>query len=103
MSGGHFNYTELVWDKLLDNGVIAPPCKVGDKVYVTDYPITGNKIFECTIDEISHYSYGTYYSLNWGRSIRRIRAFRSDSFGKIVFLTREEAEKALKERESNDR
>ena len=83
-------------DYLLANGVIVPPCKVGDKVYVVDYTRLGNMIFECEVEEISHFSYGTYYYLNWGLHIPRFKACQEDSFGKTVFLTREEAEQALK-------
>lgn len=85
-------------DYLIANGVIVPPCKVGDTVYVIDYTRLGNMIFDCTIDEISLYSYGTYYYLNWGLHIPRFKACRENSFGKTVFLTKEEAEKALSER-----
>ena len=83
-------------DYLLENGVIVPPCKVGDKVYVVDYTRLGNMIFECEVEEISRFSYGTYYYLNWGLHIPRFKACQEDSFGKNVFLTREEAEQALK-------
>lgn len=85
-------------DKFLEKGVIVPLCKKGDTVYVVDYTQLGNMMFECTIEEISHCSYGTYYHLNWGLHIPRFKACKEDSFGKTVFLTREEAEKALKER-----
>ena len=83
-------------DFLLANGIIVPPCKVGDTAYVVDYTRLGNMIFECEIEEISHFSYGTYYYLNWGLHIPRFKACQEDSFGKTVFLTREEAEQALK-------
>ena len=91
------NIYEVEADHLLANGVIVPPCKVGDKVYVVDYTRLGNMIFECEIEEISHFSYGTYYYLNWGLHIPRFKACQENSFGKTVFLTREEAEQALKE------
>ena len=84
-------------DHFLANGVIVPPCKVGDKVYVADYTRLGYMVFECTIEEISHYTYGTFYYLNWGLHIPRFKACKEDSFGKTVFLTCDEAEKALKE------
>lgn len=83
-------------DYLLANGVVVLPCKVGDTVYVVDYTRLGNMIFECTIEEISHFTYGTYYYLNWGLHIPRFKACQEKSFGKTVFLTREEAEQALK-------
>ncbi len=91
------HYTDNLADYLLENGVIVPPCKVGDKVYVVDYTRLGNMIFDCTIEEISHFTYGTYYYLNWGLHIPRFKACQENSFGKTVFLTRAEAEAKLKE------
>lgn len=87
---------EMIADKLIEDGWMRLPCKVGDKVYVVDYTRLGNMIFECEVEEISHFSYGTYYYLNWGLHIPRFKACQEDSFGKTVFLTREEAEQALK-------
>ena len=98
-------WTEHLADHLLSKGVIVPPVKVGDTVY---RPITTSKgkpdIWEfivtstsIDIDEngVSPYSYVSGH-------IKRtycgaIADFRE--FGKTVFLTREEAEKALERRE----
>ena len=67
-------------DHLLANGVIVPPCKVGDTVYVIyEHP------FDETIVEIEKDEF----------CLAMI-----DDFGKGVFLTREEAEEALKAREA---
>ena len=99
MDGHGIDLVEKQADHLLSNGVIVLPCKVGDTVYVVDYTRLGKMIFECRVDEISHYSYRTFYYLNWGLHIPRFIACKEDSFGKTVFLTKEEAEQALKERE----
>lgn len=93
---------EKISDYLLANGVVCPPCKVGDTVYVADYTRLGYMVFECTIEEISHYTYGTFYYLNWGLHIPRFKACKEDSFGKTVFLSKEEAEKALAEQRKED-
>ena len=61
------------------------PCKVGDTVYQTD----GIRIYENKIERI------IFATNNIG--------FGETSIGKSIFLTREEAEKALKERENNDK
>lgn len=61
------------------------PCKVGDTVYQTD----GIRIYENKIERI------IFATNNIG--------FVETSIGKSIFLTREEAEKALKERENNDK
>lgn len=74
---------EELADYLLANGVIVLPCKVGDTVYQTD----GIRIYESKIKSI------IYDTNNF--------AFDETAIGKSVFLTREEAEKALKEREEN--
>ena len=67
-----------VTDYLVANGVITLPCKVGDKVYQTD----GVRLYESQIKSI-------IYDTN---NI----AFDENAIGKSIFLTREEAEKALK-------
>ena len=68
-------------DYLIANGVIVPPCKVGDSVYQTD----GVRIYKGTIINVVYETYGI--------------AFDERAIGKSIFLTREEAEKALMERE----
>ena len=75
-------------DYLLDNGVIVPPCKVGDIVWDTE----GNawKIFAITIWE-------DCIGLKTANSkdIRKTFTIGKRSIGKTVFLTKEEAEEAL--------
>lgn len=63
------------------------PCKVGDKVYQTD----GIRIYESAIREIEISSTNTVYCTE---NI----AFDERAIGKSIFLTREEAEKALEEK-----
>ena len=85
-------YPSKVADYLLENGVIVPPCKVGDIVYciikgfsgvmrgrVCSFILTDKKTtIHCAIDG--------YFGQD----------FPYCEFGKTVFLTKEEAEKALK-------
>lgn len=71
------NWAEVIAEYLLANGVIVPPCKVGDKVYQTD----GVRVYESTIRNIVYETNGT--------------AFDERAIGRSIFLTREEAEKAL--------
>ncbi len=81
-------------DHLLANGVIVPPCKVGDAVYVLfGEPSRTVKefrvrtiVFGETNDSIgfTNKSMFTIWDKRW-----------YDFFGKIIFTTREEAEKAL--------
>ena len=81
MSGGtQFNGTvEHLADYLLEHGVIVLPCKVGD-------------ILCCESAIKGHIAYLKAPDLAWIVENREL-------FGKEIFLTREEAEKALKERE----
>ena len=71
------------------------PCKVGDTVYV----IENNEIIEDFVDQI-----GIGYYCD-GENIYQMDGIKTDWYfsdiGKTVFLTREEAERALKERENN--
>lgn len=81
-------------DLLLANGVIVPPCKVGDTVYVLiGEPSRAVKefrvrtiVFNETHDSIgfTNKSMFTIWDKRW-----------YDFFGKIIFTTRDEAEKAL--------
>ena len=76
--GGALNCSKLA-DYLLEHGVIVLPCKVGD-------------ILCCESAIKGHIAYLKAPDLAWIVENREL-------FGKEIFLTREEAEKALKERE----
>lgn len=78
-------------DYLLANGVVVLPCKAGDTVY---YPSSFcDKIFEKTIDEILMHEKGD----TKGTYIHFASTYIPlENIGITVFLTREEAEKALK-------
>lgn len=96
--GCHYNDVEKhineLTDYLLSNGVIVLPCKVGDKVYQYD---NGGRIYESQIIWF-------YYDKDYRRIVYDCDsglAFSEEAIGKSVFLSREEAEKVLKEREEN--
>lgn len=73
-------------DYLRANGVVVLPCKVGDVVYQTD----GVNIYENEVCEISLSKRAViYYTEN-------AVAFDETALGKSIFLTKEEAERALK-------
>ena len=96
---------EIIADYLLASGMIVPPCKVGDAVYsyfhrwieedgifpyqITNITITQNKKGEWT---------KKYRAMRLieGKTIDWQLNFSFDDLGKTVFLTREDAEKALK-------
>ena len=80
-------YEERTADYLLENGVIVPPVKFGDTVYkITDYFMppwfSADDNFA-----VNHYICTTTFK-------------RSDIYPKNLYFTREEAEKALAERNS---
>lgn len=91
------SFNEVCADHLLANGVIVPPVRVGQTVY----KISRNKVKECEVvfaglsaDEkcshfifVENYADGTFYkSYSMGFNL----------IGKTVFLSREDAERALK-------
>ena len=113
---------EQVADYLLANGVIVPPCKVGDKVYIItscenilmDYCFDGTGTVVCPFENSCDYEecdgnnlrlfetevislYNEGYG--WNLECKHInKSFSQYDIGETVFLTKEEAEKALAER-----
>lgn len=91
-----YNEEETIADHLIANGITVLPIKVGDKVY----KISRNKVKECEIvfiglsaDEkcsyfnfVENYADGTFY---------RSYSMVFDLIGESVFLTKEDAERAL--------
>ena len=107
---GVFNCSQSKWkaeilaDYLLENGVIVPPVYVGGTVYEIRRKAVSPSGREtncgiCTNSFLKH-------CINIGSElyVKGKPYVKSDFYrlGKTVFLTREEAEKALKEREDND-
>ena len=82
---------------LLENGVIVPPCKVGDKVYLLLEKITGEYVVvESICKEIHDKGFGRAYFMHIDcPEIGNTLEFYLEDFGKTVFLTYEEAQKAL--------
>jgi len=72
---------EYIADYLLAHGVIVPPCKVGDTVYQVD----AERVYPSVVKAVIYDTDGI--------------AFDERAIHKTVFLTREEAEQALKERD----
>lgn len=82
-----------------DGRVMILPCKVGDTIYfaranpILQYKVTGYEMGEASISQVrsKHVDKETGLTFNF--------TFRPGSIGKTVFLSREEAEKALQEME----
>jgi hypothetical protein len=83
-------------DHLLANGIIVPPCKVGDTVYMIQTLPLIRGVVELTVENlvigINPNKCRLYCKHNSGSK----DVFYEDSFGRILFFTYEEAEAALK-------
>lgn len=83
-------FTENVADWLLQHGVIVPPCKAGDTVYI----LRDGKILSAYVTEI----FQEMDSPKWFVRTQLVKdcwdmqIFLFCDFGKTVFLTHEEAE-----------
>ena len=86
--------TTFIADYLLANGVIVPPCKVGDKVYLVGV-FTG-QIIETKVIGIAYNESGIYLLLE-NFTVTSV----AEQLGKTVFLTKEGAEEKLKELNNN--
>lgn len=91
---------EVIADHLLAAGVIVPPCKVGQKVYVLRSQTSNGKNLYMREERISHYRLFGDYSVMCFES-QRLGVF-NHRWKEDVFLTKEEAEKALAERRESD-
>ena len=81
------NWADVIADHLLSEGIVVPPCKVGDKLYNKDSLIDDCCYWEIVKFEIYADECGVVDdSGNW-------HSF--EDIGKTVFLTRELADKAL--------
>lgn len=94
-------------DYLLANGVIVPPCKVGDTVYHSKNIYKGKKRINTIIEPITVDSFvigdsGRLQINTCDNSRNEWIYYDITDFGRIVFLTREEAEQALKEEQNHD-
>ena len=84
------SFTDYLADYLIANGVITPPCKVGQTVWF----IRNKEIIETRVEKIILKYGGLYIKL----CCNSMYETTCNSIGKTVFLTQEEAKKALKSR-----
>ena len=91
---------------LLANGVIAPPCKVGDTVYylntMSKIALYKNTIYEAKVVRIVTTNLGTALVIQIRDEFGCCEISDIRDWGKTIFLTKEEAGAKLKEREKND-
>lgn len=89
-------------DYILANGVIVPPCKVGDKVFYV------HEVCDENCDEYLDISVGECEGISMQKEGLWIYCRYEDGLtywhrsGETVFLTKEEAEEALQKRGSED-
>lgn len=88
-----------------------PPCKVGDTVWVVTSPFNvfddieydnnmRSEVYEAFVSSVTFYKCGEQYRISAKVTNHFIgQYFQKRDFGKIVFLTKEEAEAKLKEME----
>lgn len=92
--------SECLADYLLQNGVVVLPCKVGDTVFVI--PTKENCLLEIAEMRCIGFSLGEpNNTANLANDKNKLYQPSFDEFGKTVFISKEEAEKAL-ERRKND-
>ena len=94
-------YEERTADYLLSNGVIVPPVKAGDTIYEIHERRKGNKWVKIISERFVHGVEICMGGCMIIRCVSTISVSLSD-IGKTVFLTREEAEKALAERNGKE-
>ena len=82
---------EFSADYLLENGVIVPPCKVGQVLFV----IESGRIIESKVKEYK-YSSNSQNGVHWHIIFEELFAMSEAHIGKTVFYTRKEAMQALK-------
>jgi hypothetical protein len=92
---------DFIADYLLENGVIVPPCKVGDKVYYfSENPLCLSvqpyRIYEADVVRIVTVGLGTSLVIQIRNEYGCTEIPDVNEWGKTVFFTREEAEQALK-------
>lgn len=86
------------YEDLEEQGLLVKlPCKVGDTVY----SVTRNFISEYMVCSIEKYNEGLFFNWRCEKGIYiNVRGFTNYDIGNTVFLTKEEAEQALKDMES---
>lgn len=87
------HYTDSLADYLLANGVIVPPCKIGDKVYF----VQSGRIKLLEVHNITYsFKYRDYYVYFKNDDGSASNIHYNQFIGYKLFLTKEEAEDALR-------
>ena len=92
------HWAEVIADHLLSNGVIVPPCKVGDVVWFDTYKKSGTVSLGIQPHKVDRIDVICVV----GEKELVETKLHDWYFGDSAFLTKEEAEKALKERSDTE-
>ena len=107
---GLYEWADDIADYLLANGVIVPPCKVGDTVYIKNRPLIisflhiENEVyyvvqFDCDdCGDCPFYEDEVSFEGEHDCKTNGYIQFTEKDIGKTVFLTKEEAEAELEKR-----
>lgn len=92
----------LEYKRLKEQGrLVILPCKVGDKVYVTE-----RRVIKCKIKSIEFFECGISIKLMYAGENELLEHWKTsvtiDEFGEKVFFTKEEAEQALERRKNGN-
>ena len=88
---------EFLADYLLENGVVVPPVKLNQPCFeLCSY---SNEIDDCKVSSITQKADGSLKVRLTNLRYKSVWEITPDKIGKTVFLSREAAENALKERE----
>lgn len=89
---------ENVADHLLANGVIVPPCHLNQTVWHISW---NNRIEQCKVSSLTQKADSTF-KIRITPPSKSVFEITPDEIGKTVFLTKEEAEEALSERNTEN-
>jgi len=86
-------------EELLANGIIVPPCKVGQTVYIIDEPdFADDFVLDVKVSEVGQDCRGMWIGLELPLGMRLSQYVSPNNLGNTVFLTKEEAEAELRKR-----
>lgn len=90
--------SEMLADYILSDGWIRPPCRLNQQMWI----IEGRKIEECKVSSLTQKSDGSFKIRLTLLKYKSVFEITADKINKTVFLTLEEAEKALAERKGKE-
>jgi hypothetical protein len=103
---GDWNFNEMlvgVADRLLDDGWIRPPMKLGQMCFKPWYSAWSDEVRQYRVSSITQKADGSFKMRLTDLVTKSVFEITPDKIGEKVFLTKEEAEQKLKEmRGGND-